>query len=291
MAERVVEAGDVRLWSEDLGDPAGTPLLLVMGANASSAGWPDGFVELLVRGGCRVVRYDHRDTGKSTTRPAEGAGYDVGDLARDAVAVLDAHGVDRAHVVGVSLGGLIGQLLAIDHADRLRSLTLALTGALDMGSTGEARDQGERLERMIALAEPGADEETELERRVALWRVLHGDVLPFDADEYRALERRAIAHAGTFLPATGHVRLASVPLPHGGDALREVRTPTLVVQGTEDPFFPPGFGRHLADVLPDARLLEVPGLGHALPSAVHGVVADAILDHVRRHDSGQALSR
>lgn len=70
MAERVVETGDVRLWSEDLGDPAGTPVLLVMGANASAMGWPDGFVELLVRGGCRVVRYDHRDTGKSTTRQA-----------------------------------------------------------------------------------------------------------------------------------------------------------------------------------------------------------------------------
>ncbi|MFT7837991.1 alpha/beta fold hydrolase [Saccharothrix sp. BKS2] len=284
MAERVVRAGDVRLWSEDLGDPADPPLLLVMGANASAAVWPDAFVELLVRGGCRVVRYDHRDTGRSTAVPAGEADYDLGDLTRDAVAVLDAHDIGRAHVVGLSMGGLIGQLLAVDHPDRLRTLTLALTGALDMGSTEEPRsDQGERLERLIALTGPGADEEAELTRRVALWRELHGDVLPFDAAEYRRLEEGVIAHAGTSTPSTGHVRLGAVAVPRGGDDLRRVTTPTLVVQGTEDPFYPPGFGRHLAGLLPDARLLEVPGLGHSLPAAVHRLVADEVLAHVRSH--------
>ncbi|WP_367128468.1 alpha/beta fold hydrolase [Saccharothrix sp. HUAS TT1] len=282
MAERVVRVADVQLWSEDLGDPEGTPVLLVMGANTSATGWPDGFVDLLLRGGCRVVRYDHRDTGRSSAAEPT---YDLGDLARDAVAVLDAHGVERAHVVGLSMGGLIGQLLAVDHADRLRSLTLALTGALDMGSDGEDRPaDGERLERVIALAEPGADVEAELDRRVALWRELHGDALPFDAAEYRRLEERAIAHAGTFAPATAHVRLGSTPLPRGADDLRGATTPTLVVQGAEDPFYPPGFGRHLAGLLPDARLLVVPDLGHGLPAAVHRLVAEAVLDHVRRHD-------
>ncbi|WP_158845541.1 alpha/beta fold hydrolase [Saccharothrix deserti] len=284
MAERVVQVADIRLWSEELGDPAAPPVLLVMGANASAMGWPDEFVALLARGGYRVIWYDHRDTGRSTAVPAVEADYDMGDLARDAVAVLDAHGVDRAHVVGLSMGGLIGQLLAIDHADRLRSLTLALTGALDMGTTDQARPtDGDRLERTIALAEPRDDEESELDRRVALWRELHGDVLPFDPAEYRRLEERVIAHAGTFTPPTGHVRLASVPLPHGADELREATTPTLVVQGTEDPFYPPGFGRHLAGLLPNAQLLEIPGLGHALPAAVHQTVADAILRHISRH--------
>jgi pimeloyl-ACP methyl ester carboxylesterase len=282
MAERVFEAGQVRLWSEDLGDPAASPILLIMGANASAMGWPDEFVELLVGGGHRVIRYDHRDTGKSTTVPD--ATYDFADLTQDALAVLDAHGVDRAHVVGVSMGGLIGQLLAVDHPERLRSLTLALTGALDMGTTDEAQpDNGERISRMIALAEPGADEESELDRRVALWRELHGDKLPFDAAEYRRLEERAIAHAGTFLPATGHVRLGATPLPRGTEDLRKVETPTLILQGSEDPFYPPGFGRHLAELLPDARLREFDGLGHSIPAALHAVLAEAILDHLRRH--------
>jgi pimeloyl-ACP methyl ester carboxylesterase len=281
---KVVRVADIRLWSEELGDPAAPPILLVMGANASAMGWPDEFVGLLVRGGYRVIRYDHRDTGKSTAVPAAEATYDMGDLARDAVAVLDAHGVDRAHVVGLSMGGIIGQLLAVTHPDRLRSLTLALTGALDMGTTDEPRPaDGERLERLIALTEPGADEESELDRRVALWQELHGTVLPFDAAEYRRLEQRAITHAGTFTPPTGHVRLASVPLPHGADDLRGATTPTLVVQGTEDPFYPPGYGRHLTALLPNARLLEIPGLGHALPTAVHHTVADAILHHATRH--------
>jgi pimeloyl-ACP methyl ester carboxylesterase len=282
VAERVVEAGPVRLWSEDLGDPAAAPIFLIMGANASAMGWPDEFVALLVDGGYRVIRYDHRDTGKSTTVPD--ATYDFADLTQDALAVLDAHGVDKAHVVGVSMGGLIGQLLAVDHPERLRSLTLALTGALDMGTTDETQpDNGERISRMIALAEPGADVESELERRVALWRELHGDRLPFDAAEYRRLEERAIAHAGTFLPATGHVRLGATPLPRGADDLRKAETPTLVLQGSEDPFYPLGFGRHLAGLLPDARLLELDGMGHSIPAAMHPVLADAILDHVRRH--------
>ena len=282
MAERVVEAGPVRLWSEDLGDPAAVPIFLIMGANASAMGWPAEFVELLVSGGYRVIRYDHRDTGKSTTVPD--ATYDFADLTRDALAVLDAHGVDKAHVVGLSMGGLIGQLLAVDHPERLRSLTLALTGALDMGTTDETQpDNGERISRMIALAEPGADVESEVERRVALWRELHGDKLPFDAAEYRRLEERVIAHAGTFLPATGHVRLGATPLPRGADDLRKAETPTLVLQGSEDPFYPLGFGRHLAGLLPDARLLELDGMGHCLPAAMHAVLADAILDHVRAH--------
>ncbi|RAS70927.1 10-carbomethoxy-13-deoxycarminomycin esterase/esterase [Lentzea atacamensis] len=280
MAERVVETGQVRLWSEDLGDPAAPPIFLIMGANASAMGWPDEFVELLVGGGYRVIRYDHRDTGKSTTVPD--ATYDFTDLAQDALAVLDAHGVDKAHVVGVSMGGLIGQLLAVDHPGRLRSLTLALTGALDMGTTDETQpDNGERISRMIALAEPGADVESELERRVALWRELHGDKLPFDAAEYRRLEERAIAHAGTFLPATGHVRLGATPLPRGAEDLRKAETPTLVLQASEDPFYPLGFGRHLAGLLPDARLLELDGMGHSIPATMHSVLADAILEHIR----------
>jgi pimeloyl-ACP methyl ester carboxylesterase len=281
VAERVIETGQVRLWSEDLGDPAASPILLIMGANASAMGWPDEFVELLLGGGYRVIRYDHRDTGRSTTVPD--ATYEFAELTDDAVAVLDAHGVESAHVVGVSMGGLIGQLLAVDHAERLRSLTLALTGALDMGSTEEAPDHGERISRMIALAEPGADEESELDRRVALWRELHGAVLPFDAADYRRLEERAIAHAGTFLPATGHVRLGASTFPRDADDLRKVETPTLILQGSEDPFYPPGFGRHLADLLPDARLQVFDGLGHGIPAAMHAVLAEAILDHLRRH--------
>jgi pimeloyl-ACP methyl ester carboxylesterase len=284
VASRVVEAGRVRLWSEDLGDPAASPILLIMGANASAMGWPDEFVGLLLDGGYRVIRYDHRDTGKSTMVPAAEATYDFEDLTQDALAVLNAHGVDNAHVVGVSMGGLIGQLLAVDHAERLRSLTLALTGALDMGTTDEAQpDQGERLSRMIALAEPGADMESELKRRVALWRELHGDVLAFDEAEYRRLEERAIAHAGTFLPATGHVRLGSASLPRGAEDLRKADTPALVLQGSEDPFYPPGFGRHLVSLLPNARLLEFEGMGHSLPAAMRTVLADAILEHIRRH--------
>ncbi|GGM66239.1 hydrolase [Longimycelium tulufanense] len=283
MAEKIVHVGDVDIWSEALGEPGAPPLLLIMGANASAMGWPDEFVELLVQGGHRVIRYDHRDTGRSTHIPPADATYEMADLARDALAVLDAHDVRSAHVMGMSMGGLIGQLLAVDHADRLRSLTLALTGALDMGTVDDTPPDAERLEAMLALSTPGGDHESEVDRRVALWRALHGTVLPFDEAEYRRLEERVIAHAGTFLPATGHIRLASIPLERGGDDLRGLITPTLIIQGTEDPFYPTGYGRYLAQLIPGAVLELIDGLGHSLPRAVHKKVTDLVLAHTRQH--------
>jgi pimeloyl-ACP methyl ester carboxylesterase len=128
---RIPVAPGVELWAEERGDPASTPLLLVMGANASGLTWPEALVDRLARQH-RVVRYDHRDTGRST--PAfETAPYAIRDLATDAVRLLDGLGIDRAHVVGMSMGGTLVQLLLLDHPDRLRSATVLATSALGSG--------------------------------------------------------------------------------------------------------------------------------------------------------------
>jgi pimeloyl-ACP methyl ester carboxylesterase len=283
----------LRLWVEDVGDPEGSPVLLVMGANASSVVWPDSFVAMLAERH-HVIRYDHRDTGRSTWAFDERP-YAVTDLAGDAVAILDAFGVGRAHVVGMSMGGTLVQLLLLDHPERLLSATVFCTSALGAGlaadpDSGEALDLRDPDPRLLALwermAEP-RDREAEIGWRVAHWRLLNGDALPFDADEFRRMEERAIEHAGRHDNPAAHARADQTGLDRG-EELAGVTTPTLVIEAPEDPINPPPHAAHLARAIGSAELVTVPGMGHALGPTVLAPVATAILAHTaaaeRTHD-------
>jgi pimeloyl-ACP methyl ester carboxylesterase len=263
---------DLDLWVEERGPADRSPLLLVMGANASGLTWPEPFVDRLAER-LRVIRYDHRDTGRSTvafsTRP-----YAIRDLAEDAVAVLDGLGVDRAHVVGMSLGGTLVQLLLLDHPDRLRSATVFATASLAAGEDAP----GPRPE-VLRFWESMGDErsvEAELDWRVAHWRLLNGGVLPFDDAEFRAVEERIIAHSGTSRFPLAHALADQSGLDRGAE-LAAVTVPTLVVAAPADPVNPPPHPALLAATIGSARLVTVPGLGHALPAAAQRPLADAVL--------------
>ncbi|MFB7101829.1 alpha/beta fold hydrolase [Streptomyces hydrogenans] len=283
-----VEPG-VRLWAEEHGDPGRPPLLLVMGAQAPGLNWPDELVALLAARH-RVIRYDHRDTGRSTWAFDEKP-YPLSRLAEDAVAVLDAFGVGRAHVVGMSLGGLLTQLLVADHPDRLLSATVIGTAALstapyvrpDGGRVPAAELPGpaEHLLEFWSRPEEDRDLEVELDHRVAHWRALAGDALPFDADWFRAQERRIVAHTGHHRPPTAHARADASGLLRT-EELAAARVPTLVISAPAEPVAPPPHAEHLAQVIPGARLAVVPGMGHALPPEVHGPLAGEILRHTER---------
>lgn len=283
-----VEPG-VRLWAEEHGDPGRPPLLLVMGAQAPGLNWPDELVALLAARH-RVIRYDHRDTGRSTWAFDEKP-YPLSRLAEDAVAVLDAFGVGRAHVVGMSLGGLLTQLLVADHPDRLLSATVIGTAALstapyvrpDGGRVPAAELPGpaEHLLEFWSRPEEDRDLEAELDHRVAHWRALAGDALPFDADWFRAQERRIVAHTGHHRPPTAHARADASGLLRT-EELAAARVPTLVISAPAEPVAPPPHAEHLAQVIPGARLAVVPGMGHALPPEVHGPLAGEILRHAER---------
>jgi pimeloyl-ACP methyl ester carboxylesterase len=293
MPERFVTNGDVRLWTEDFGDPADSAMLLVMGGNLSAMAWPREFVGLLAAGGFHVIRYDHRDTGKSTSRDFAEHPYGYPEMVADALAVLDGWDVARAHLVGLSMGTTIGQLMALDHPERLLSLTVMLGGALgvDFDANIERAFNGEPsvdglplpqqpfLDVMALLAQPVEGREALLERRVRKWRILAGDALPFDEEEYRCWEEQAIEHAGTAAEPIVH-HMIKEPLERGGE-LGRVSTLTLVIQAMNDPIAPPPHGRYLADRIPGARLVEIPGMGHALPGSVHAPLAEAILAHAR----------
>ncbi|MFB7277575.1 alpha/beta fold hydrolase [Streptomyces hydrogenans] len=280
-----VEPG-VRLWAEEHGDPARPPLLLVMGAQAPGLDWPDELVALLAARH-RVIRYDHRDTGRSTWAFDEKP-YPLSRLAEDAVAVLDAFGVGRAHVVGMSLGGLLTQLLVADHPDRL--LTATVIGTAALSTAPYVRPDGTRvpaeelpgpapaLLEFWSRPEEDRDLEAELDHRVAHWRALAGDALPFDADWFRVRERRIVAHTGHHRPPTAHARADASGLLRT-EELAAAKVPTLVISAPAEPVAPPPHAEHLAQVIPGARLAVVPGMGHALPPEVHGPLAGEILRH------------
>ncbi|TKK81008.1 alpha/beta hydrolase [Herbidospora galbida] len=298
--ERIVHAGDLELWAEESGDPEHPAVLLVMGAQAQGVQWPDGFVRRLVGGGRRVIRYDHRDTGRSSTVDFAAHPYAVADLAADALAVLDAFGAARAHLVGASLGGLIAQRLAVTHPERVLTLTSLSSQPLGTDTAGAVRRVMEGApprpgelppptpELLAALVSsfpgPGAPVEDYLAARLPLWRALHGPVLPFDEEEYRAMERRVHARARDLGAALNHT-LAGAETMSTAD-LAAVTAPTLVVHGTEDPMFPPAHAEATAAAIPGARLVMIEGLGHTLPSAVHDRLAEEILRHTRRSQSG-----
>jgi pimeloyl-ACP methyl ester carboxylesterase len=286
---RIVVDPNYTIWAEDRGDPEGSPLLLVMGANASGLTWPDSLVDrLAIRH--RVVRYDHRDTGRSTRGFAEHP-YAIRDLAGDAIAVLDALRIDRAHVVGMSMGGTLVQLLLADHPERLRSATVFATSALgaglaDVGGTGpELPGPDPRLLELWAEMGDERTPEDELAWRVEHWRILNGDVLPFDEAEFRALEERVAAHSGTLASSSAHALADQSGLTRDPAALAAVAVPTLVIEAPEDPINPPPHATHLAGTIGGARLIRIPGMGHALPSVIIPTLAEAILAHAAAADA------
>ncbi|KGI82719.1 esterase [Actinopolyspora erythraea] len=274
---------DYELWAEERGEQDVPPLLLIMGANYSGVAWPDPLLERLATRH-RVIRYDHRDTGRSS-RAFDVAPYAITDLAEDAVAVLDALDIDSAHVVGMSLGGVLVQLLLLDHPERLRSATVFATSALGgvASESGELPGPDPRIlslwERMGEEREPAE----ELAWRVEHWRMLNGGVLPFEPEEFRALEQRLAEHAGTHVADTAHARADVGGLDRAAE-LASVTTPTLVVEAPADPVNPPPHAEHLETVIAGSHRVVVPGMGHALSGAVIEPLAEAILRHTAAVD-------
>jgi pimeloyl-ACP methyl ester carboxylesterase len=278
--QRWVDAADgVRLWAERI--PASSPhpaepLLLIMGANASSQHWPDELVARLAQHRM-LLRHDHRDTGRSSAVLDEQP-YGIADLAADAIAVLDAFEVTRAHVLGMSMGGLLVQLLLLDHPERLASATLLCTGPLGLPDGPELPGPDPALLRMWAELDDPRDTRSELAWRVEHWRLLNGPTTPFDAAQFRALERRAIEHAGTSQAPTAHARLHTDGLQRGAE-LAHVELPVLVIEAPADPAFPPPNSVALAAAIGSARLVRIPGMGHAISRPVLDQLVLAVLDH------------
>jgi pimeloyl-ACP methyl ester carboxylesterase len=276
-SERIVRANGVDLCVETFGDPTNPAVLLIAGAGGSMLSWEEVFCERLAAGSRFVIRYDNRDTGRSVTYEPDAPKYTGRDLVDDAVGILDALGVDSAHVVGISMGGGIAQFVALDHPDRVASLTLISTS----GGPGDPDLPGMAEELRAHFANPApepdwSDRAAVIDYLVEDARPYAGKSRPFEEAAWRELAGRDFDRS---------LNIASSMKNHflieGGGSWRErlgeIRIPTLVLHGTEDPLFPYEHGVALANEIPGARLMPLEQTGHELPRAVWDVVVAAIV--------------
>jgi pimeloyl-ACP methyl ester carboxylesterase len=248
-----------------------------MGIGASMLWWEEGFCRMLADGGRFVIRYDHRDTGRSVTYEPGRPEYTDADMVGDAASVLDAYDIAAAHVVGVSAGGAFGQLLALDFADRVLSLVLISTSPA-LASDRPLPPPTERFGRFVSSAQVDwSDAQSVIDYLVDYWRVLAGGQRPFDEAAIRGLVRRDVERARDFSAAQNHD-----VLPEGESSrkpLSSIRASTLVIHGTADPMFPLGHGEALTEAIPNARLMSLEGAGHGVYRADWKSIAHAILEH------------
>ena len=284
MAERMIEANGVQLCTEPFGDPGDPPVLLVMGVGASMLWWEDGFCRLLADGGRFVIRYDHRDTGRSVTYESGQPTYTGADLVADAVGVLDAYGIAPAHVVGVSAGGAFAQLLALGFPNRVLSLVLISTSPATPGERSLPLAT-ERFSDFLASADVDwSDRGSVIEYLVAYQRMLAGGVRPFDEAAWRELVARDVGRATDIGASENHSLIPEGDVP--SESISSIAAPTLVIHGTGDPMLPLAHGRALAEEIPGARLLTLEGAGHGVDRADWEPIARAILAHTDAADSG-----
>ncbi|MCE6994698.1 alpha/beta fold hydrolase [Saccharothrix sp. S26] len=293
MTERIMRANGVDLCVETFGTPADPAVLLIAGATGSMLSWDDAFCARLADGGRYVIRYDHRDTGRSVTYPPGEPGYGFADLVADAVGVLDALAVVRAGVVGISMGGGIAQLLALDHADRVASLTLIATSPAGPNAPGLPPMSPELLAHFAAGAPPApdwTDRDAVVEHLAAEGRPYAGP-RPVDARAAREAAGRVFDRARNIASSANHF------LAGGGEPWRsrlgEIAVPTLVLHGDADPLTPPAHGEAMAREVPGARLVLLEDTGHELPPGVWDVVVPEIVAHtaLARPSRDEVLAR
>lgn len=268
---------------DQFGEPSGRPLLLVMGLGAQMISWDDGFCRLLAARGFRVTRYDNRDVGLSTRLDHLGVpdvmevlagavppAYTIEDMADDAAAVLEALGIQAAHVVGASMGGFIVQSLALRHPERVLSLTSIMSGP---GGPEATPPTPEAL--TVLLAPSPSDREGQIESGVAASRVLWAGYFT----EERARSRRTLAvDRAVSLDGTARQLGACLAQASRAGELARVRVPALVIHGDADPLIPLAEGERTAAALPHARLLRLAGVGHDLPPEHWDAVVAAITE-------------
>jgi pimeloyl-ACP methyl ester carboxylesterase len=288
--ELIAPANGIELCYQEIGDPDGEPLLLVMGLATQMLAWDEGFCGLLVERGFRVIRFDNRDIGRSTKIESAGvprrvdmmvgrrasAPYLLRDMAADTFGLMDHLGIDSAHIAGASMGGMIVQTMAIEQPERVRSLVSI------MSNTGSRwTGMPSRKAMAVLLGRPPRGREAAIERAVKTFGVIGSPGYPFDEERLRRVAGRSYdrGHGAAGVLRQLHAITAS------GDrtqALHGVRVPATVIHGTRDVLVRPAGGRATARAIPNARLKTIDGMGHDLPRQLWPVFAGEIANVAAR---------
>ena len=280
------EANGIELEYDTFGAPQDRPLLLIMGLGTQMTAWEPAFCEMLAERGHYVIRFDNRDIGLSTqfdekpepdlfailSGDSSTAPYFLADLADDAAGLLDALGIERAHIVGASMGGMIAQELAIRHGERVLSLCsiMSTTGSRAVGQPAP--------EALAALMTPrGADREQAIERAVNVQRIIGSKTPEFEVTDDVRYERATAGYDRAYRPDGGNRQMAAiVASPDRTDALGALKLPVLVIHGDRDPLVNVSGGYATAAAIPGAELIVVPGMAHDLPESLWPTIVDAI---------------
>jgi pimeloyl-ACP methyl ester carboxylesterase len=292
---RAVGPSRIDIAYERLGKPDAPLVLLIMGLGAQLIAWPDGFCDELLRRNLQLVRFDNRDVGQSTratgtpdfaaamSGDTSSAAYTLSDLAADTVGLLDALGTRSAHLVGASMGAGIAQMIAIERAERVRSLTSIMWTT---GAAGVGQIDPQTAAKLFAGGTPTTRDQV-IERMLAAARLVGSPGFPLD--EAMVADRAARSFDRGYDPGTA-LRQGVAVLASGDrtERLRKLRVPTLVIHGDSDKMVDISGGRATAAAIPGAELVEIPGMGHDLPSALWAELADHIAANIARGEAQAA---
>jgi pimeloyl-ACP methyl ester carboxylesterase len=279
MTELTARANGVDIAYDTSGNPTDPALLLVSGLGGQLVDWDPDFIDAFVREGFYVIRYDHRDSGLSAKLDGPAAEYSLSDMADDGIGLLDALGIDRAHVFGASMGGVVVQGMLLEHADRLISACAVMTTTGDP-SVGESKP--EAWTALMAGGQATTREEI-IEGFVSMSKIVSGGGFAFDEAAIRGQATRS--YDRMYYPAGPQRHMAAMMA--AGDRteqLRDVKVPTVVIHGEEDPLIGVSGGRALAAAVPDATLVVIPGMGHEFPRGAWDSMVTAFVTNTKRAD-------
>ena len=312
----ILEVNDISIWYEEFGDKSKETILLIMGANANCMQWDREFIEQLVSNNFHVVRFDNRDVGKSTWfgkeptfnkflkilptfilkmivnsifglavdekgkfKFSESASiqYDLSDMAKDAVSLMDALKIKKAHVIGASMGGMITQIIALDYPERVLSVTPIMTspGIQNDSLSGPTEEFLEAMKKSFVYNLKGRIEDGVVE----IYRQLTGSRFPFNEQEFREKLKPVIEHGNNPFALHGAAVGAS---PDRTSRLHEIKVPALIIHGTEDAILPLDHGIAVAEGIKDSRRMIMDGVGHEIPEELIPEIINEIVQNIKR---------
>jgi len=285
---QIAKANQIDIWYETFGQKEDPAILLIMGGLAQGILWPTEFCEQLANKGFYVIRYDHRDAGFSSCFDFQKTPYDLNDMAKDGIGLLDHLGIEKANLVGLSMGGPIAELMSVHFPERISTITLMATSN-DFRPSSYTFDGLPLEEGWLSpplpiylnwmhkfLNEPAKNQEEALEQRLEAWQILSGFTVPFETERYREIHKEFLSRLKHPESLTNHLEAIKRSFDLIATVPSQVKVPTLIFHGTVDPINPPDHGESLARAIQGSKYIQVEGFGHVPNKAFYDLFVSEI---------------